>query len=56
MNSLELEKMYKRYVKICLENKMTFKNMHECCLESAIKEMEKNNEENKNVEVRDKSR
>ena len=56
MNSQELEKMYRRYVKICFENNMPFKNMHECCLESAKKEMEKKNEKNKNVEVRNKSR
>ena len=56
MSSQELEKMYRRYVKICFENNMPFKDMHECCLESAKKEMEKKNEKNKNVEVRNKSR
>ena len=41
-----------RYIKIIEENRLWFFRYKECCKEAALKEMEKNNDKNKNVEVR----
>lgn len=61
MNILKYEKMLEeiltnRYIKIIEENRLLFFRYKECCKEAALKEMEKKNDKNKNVEVRNKSR
>ena len=58
---LKYEKMVEeiltnRYIKIIEENRLWFFRYKECCKESALKEMEKNNDKSKDVEVRNKSR
>jgi len=50
------ENLTNRYIKIVEENRLWFFRYKECCKEAATKEMEKKNEKNKNVEVRNKSR
>ena len=54
--SLQKEVLTCRYIRIIEENLLFFIGYKDCCKEAVEKEMERNNEKNKNVEVWNKPR